>query len=99
MYNSGSIKKLALSLLNWMTEGKLPDNFTFGETNKLIIPIKSILKNESNEEIDVIQNGFRYDGRSYKVIPGFCKKESNRKFSDFEIEHSLPRVVQHILNH
>lgn len=90
-------KKLALSLLNWMMEGQLPNNFTIGETNKLIIPIKSILKNESNGEIEVIQNKFIYDCRSYKVIPGFCKKESNREFSDFEIEHSLPRVIKDIL--
>lgn len=59
-----------------MMEGQLPDNFTIGETNKLIIPIKSILKNESNGEIEVIQNKFIYDGRSYKVIPGFCKKRA-----------------------
>jgi len=91
-------KKLALSLLNWMVEGKLPDRFTFDETNKLIVPIRAVLKNESKGEIEVINNSFMYNGKFYNVIPGFCRKECSRDFSDFEIEHSLPSVINSILN-
>ena len=88
-------KKLAKDLLLWITKAELPEDFDEAKTKMICIPLINIIQNESGEIPSVSSNTISIHGRRYFIIPAF-KKCLLDSISDFEIEQSLPTLIERI---
>ena len=88
--------KLALNLLLWAVESKLPDSFTESDIASITAPIVAILENETSNNCNVTNKGLVIDGKLYPIIPGFLNC-ANDEITDFDINYSLPNVMNMLI--
>lgn len=89
-------KKLTMQFLDWATDGTLPPSFTKDECEILCAPLISILSNETELTSRLTGDVLSVGEKRYRMIPSILLGNSNT-ISDFEIEHSLPSVVERLI--
>ena len=90
-------KKIALLFLNWATEGVLPPSFTKEQCEAICAPLRSVLDNETSLSSRLSGDVLSVGEKRYRIIPAILLGNQNT-ISDFEITHSLPSVINRLIN-
>ena len=88
-------KKLAKDLLLWITKSELPEDYNKIQTIVICVPLTNIINNEFGDVCEISGNALKISNRPYIITPAF-KKCLLDSISDFEIEQSLPVLVERL---
>lgn len=89
-------KEIALDLLLWAMDGKLPDPLSEAEISAICTPLLSILGSETSKTVSIHDGALIIDGNRHNIVSGITKC-GEEDFSDVDIEYSLPSVVETLI--
>lgn len=89
-------KRIAVDLLNWITQSLIPNEYTEEETKIVCLPLINILKNEYSMNCKILGNKLFIEKTEYVIKKAFNKKMHN-SISDFEIEQEMASLIESIV--